>query len=281
MYALFLGILLCCCVYSLFIGKRSLAFILLIGFLQDPFRKLIPGEPIVFVVMVGFMFAFVFGNLLIRLGPQNCLEPFFKWSPVLNKPLIALFLLLALQFFNSYARYGSFIMSSIGLMSYVAPIFAIMVGYFLVNSIQDIRRFMKLYAVTGVLLAMTVLLSFIGFDWLIFKEVGVGIKIYDQGTVLKSYSGFMRTGEIAAWHIASAACFLVILFTSDSKSKNMFWLALILLFLVLSVMVTGRRKMIMMFSIFGLLYMTSYFYYQKFVSFKYIIPALFSIFLYG
>jgi len=278
MYALFLGILLCCCVYSFFVGKRSLALILLIGFLQDPFRKLIPGEPVVFVVMVGVMFVFTWASLVMRVGTKNCLEPFLKWSNVLSKPLFLLLILLVLQFFHSYFRYGSLVVSSIGLVSYITPLLAIMVGYFLIDSIQDIRRFMKLYAVVGIVLAVTVLLSFMGYDWSIFKEVGVGLKIYDQGTVLKSYSGFMRTGEIAAWHLATSACFLVVLFATSQKTNKLFWVAVILLVLLMSIMITGRRKMVMLFSMFGLLYLIGYFYYRKSIKVKYLVPAVLSTF---
>jgi len=60
MIILFLCILAIACLIALTSERYALGAVLLIGFIQDPFRKLVAGEPIYFIVTV----AVVFGVLL-------------------------------------------------------------------------------------------------------------------------------------------------------------------------------------------------------------------------
>jgi len=200
-------------------------------------------------------------------------EPFVGWSDIASQPLALFFLVLGLQFIHSFLRYGNPIVSAIGLLSYTAPFFAIVVGYFLINRTQNIINFMLCYASVGVLLSITVVMSFVGFDYQIFKEVGVGLTIYDQGTVLRSFSGFMRTGEIAAWHIASSCCFLIIIFFSAKRRPSAALLALLVLFMLGAIALTGRRKMLMLVTVFSVVYGLGFSYYRRQLSLNYLLSA--------
>ena len=278
MYSLFLIILGACCVVSYSPGRYAVAAVVLIGFLQDPFRKVIPGEPVIFVAMVGVVFAFVFVGIISRIGLNRSLAPFNAWSNEMARPLNFFVLVLVLQLLHSFLRYGNAVVSLIGLMSYVAPFFAIVVGYYSIDRIEDIRRFMRLYVVAGVLVSATVILSYTGYDSPLFKEVGTGLKIYDQGTILRSFSGLMRTGEIAAWHAATAACFMTILyFTSEKKSSLLVALVIVVL-AVMAIVFTGRRKMLMLISMFSIFYLVSYFYFRKSLNFSYAVIIVIGLF---
>jgi len=254
MLGIFLVILLSACLTSLVRWRYTLVAVLLVGFCQDPFRKLIAGEPRILVVTVGVVFAAGLLSLLARKGLAGLTEPFFKWTADLRTPLTIFILVLVVQFLHSFFRFGNPVVSVIGLLSYSAPFFAVALGYFWANGLQEVRQFFKVYAVIGTLVALSIALSFNGFDWTIFKEVGAGLKIYDMGTVLFSHAGIMRTGEIAAWHIATTACFFIILFFTAKRRGSSALLAVCVIALMIAIFLTGRRKMFMLFSLFVVFY---------------------------
>nr|MBX2849999.1 hypothetical protein [Acidiferrobacterales bacterium] len=278
MLSLFLAILSIAVLVSVTNARNAVLAIFAIGFLQDPFRKLVPGEPIYFIVTVGIVFAAVFASIAQRESLRRLNEPFVGWTNSLREPLSLFFLVLALQFLHSFIRYGNPIISAIGLLSYTAPFFAIVVGYFLVVRAQNIRSFMLLYAAIGLVLAFTVLLSFSGVDYRVFKEVGAGLIIYDQGTILRSFSGFMRTGEIAAWHLAAACCFLITLFFSAKKRAPAALTVAIIILLMGAIALTGRRKMLMLVTLFAFAYGLGFAYYRRQLSLQYVLPAFFAVF---
>ncbi len=273
MVAVFFLILIVAIMASVTSHRNAIVAIFAIGFLQDPFRKLVLGEPIYFIVTVGLVFGAVFLATLQRQGVNGLREPFVGWSSQVNRPIIFFLMILGIQFIHSSLRYGNPIVSAIGLLSYTAPFFAIVVGYFLVTQARNIRSFMKLYISIGVVLTVTVMMSFVGFDYQIFKEVGSGLLIYDQGTVLRSFSGFMRTGEIAAWHIATACCFIIILFFSSKRRPPILIVCLLVLFMMAAIALTGRRKMLMLVTLFTVIYGLGFSFYRRKLSVNYLISA--------
>lgn len=278
MFVLFLLILGAACFLCITSPRNAILAILAIGFLQDPFRKIIPGEPIFLIVTVGLVFGVVFLSTVQRQGVGGLSTPFIGWSSLTKQPLTAFFIVLALQFVHSMVRYGNPLISLIGLLSYTAPFFAIVVGYYLVTRSNDIRAFMKVYVLVGILLSITVILSFSGFELKIFKEVGKGLLIYDQGTILRSFSGFMRTGEIAAWHMATACCFIIVLFFSSKNRAPALLVVFLVLLLMAAIAFTGRRKMLMLVTIFGMLYGVGFAYYRRQFSVSYLITAVTLVF---
>ncbi len=274
MLAVFIVILFVACVMSVTNARNAILSIFAIGFLQDPFRKMVPGEPIYFIVMVGLVFGLVFLVTLQRQGLRQIGEPFVGWSGSLRQPMALFLLVLFLQFIHSIVRYGNPVVSLIGLLSYTAPLFAIVVGYFLVTRAQDIRRAMKIFISIGLLLSITVVLSFLGFELKIFKEVGEGLLIYDQGTILRSFSGFMRTGEIAAWHIAMACCFIMVLYLSSKRKPPVLIVAALIIFMMGVIALTGRRKMLMLITVFFVIYGLGFSYYLKKLSINYVVSGI-------
>ena len=228
--------------------------------------------------MVGLVFGMVFLSTLQRRGMDGLKEPFVGWSNEVSQPLSLFLIVLMLQFVHSGLRYGNFIISLIGLLSYLAPFLAIVVGYFLVSSERNIRTVMLQYILVGALLSLTVIMSFSGVDHQIFKEVGAGLKIYDQGTVLRSFSGFMRTGEIAAWHIATSCCFIVVLFFTSAKKPPAVLIVVLLIFMTTAIALTGRRKMLMLITVFVFVYGLGFSYYRRRLNFNYVFSAAMVIF---
>ena len=258
---------------SLLRWRFTLTAVLIIGFTQDPFRKLIAGEPRIFVVMVGVVFASGLLSLLAKKGVQGLTEPFFKWSADLRLPLTIFLLVLIVQFFHSFFRFGNPVVSIIGLLSYGAPFLAVALGYFWATHLHEVRQFFKLYVAIGIVVAISIGLSFQGYQWDVFNEVGIGLKIYDMGTVLLSHAGLMRTGEIAAWHIATCACLMMILFFTAKRKGSTSLLAICLIALMIAIFLTGRRKMFMLFSLFVVFYIFGIAYFRRGVAVGYIITG--------
>src|SRR5436190_5978775 len=181
--------------------------------LQDPLRKLTPDQPVVFVVFVGVVFgaacigAWTRGNRLNLKGVIGRDRP-------LAILLSILLLLIIVQAFNSYFRFDNLTMTLMGLATYLLPIPSIALAYQLVFRQGEFRinQFMKWYIVCITLVLTTVCLEFLGYDWPVLGQVGAKLIIYDEttGAVLRSSSEPMPAYEIAAWHAAAAACFVLL-----------------------------------------------------------------------
>ena len=236
--------------------RWGLSLFLVAGLLQDPARKLVPGQPVYFVLLAGAVFGAAWlgaGLSRVRLGP-SAME---GWRRYMGTPFALFVALVLLQAFHSYARFGSVQMTGIGLMVWLAPVFAVVLAYqFAVRrGLPALRRWMKLYVVLALLALSGVYLQYEGVEWPVLGEVGKGLTIYDVGTVLKAYSGFFRSSEIAAWHTATAAALLFILFTGRRLNflRLLAALALIGVLVALGIL-TGRRKMLVEVVIFLSLY---------------------------
>jgi len=273
MWVIFSALLFAVCALSAFQWRFTLTGVLLIGFTQDVFRKLVVGEPRIFVVMVGVVFAIGLLSLLSRKGSVGLTEPFLKWTSDLRLPLTLFIVLLAVQFFHSLFRFGSPVLGIIGLLSYGAPFLAVVLGYYWANNLHQVRQFFKVYVSIGIFVALSVALSFQGYEWGIFKEVGAGLKIYDMGTVLMSHAGIMRTGEIAAWHIATTACLLLVLFFTERRNRSTLLLAVFITLLMIAIFLTGRRKMFMLFSLFFVFYIFGSAYFRRGLAIGYVIAG--------
>lgn len=267
------------CVVAVFKPSHAMPLLFIIGFTQDSVRKLVFGEPIIFIVTVGFVFISIILGLLIRRGLTTIVNPFFKWNDKIRLPLILFLSILLIQFFHSLILYENLLVASIGMTTYLAPFVAVTVTYSLINNVEDITSLLRLYVIFGVIVSITVVMSFSGYDWQIFKEVGIGIKIYDQGTVLKSYAGIMRTGEVAAWHMAATACLITSLLVSSKRKLNIVLVVAILLLLMTAIVLTGRRKMLMVVVLFLCFYGMTLLYYRRRLSSKYFFSALLLAFI--
>ena len=96
-------------------------------------------------------------------------------------PFSILLLLVIVQAFNSYLRFGNAMIPLIGLLTYVLPFFSIVFAYQLVFHQGEVRiyQFMKWYIVCIMLALTTVYLEFSGYTWPVLGQVGEKLVIYD------------------------------------------------------------------------------------------------------
>lgn len=232
--------------------RLGLVLCVLTAILQDPIRKLTPGQPVYFVVLVGAVFAAAWMGALVgkvKLSP-NSIE---GWRQNIGTPF-ALFVVLAVfQAMHSLAVYQNPVMTAIGVLSYFAPVPAVVFAYQFAmrEGLQGISRWMKFYLAVTIIALCTVILENNGFSWRVLGEVGEGVMISGQGAYYKGNSGIFRAAEIAAWHGATVACFAFIAFRKNRVSlpKLILTIALVIFLLYIGAL-TGRRKMIIEISIF-------------------------------
>lgn len=233
-----------------------------LGFALDPMRKLVEGEPLYFSALVLLLVAATLIGSRVRKIPISLL-PIFAWNSALRVPLILFLLLVVIQSAAAYAKTGNTLIALIGLMAYLAPIPGVLLGFAYARSTEDVTKAVRWYVACVAVMAAGIYLSRVGYDWDVLDAVGVGLVAYSPtGQRLDLASGFFRTPEIAAWHIAMATCFLIMLFLSHRRLLAHVWATGALgLYFVVALLFTGRRKGIVEIAVFllALLVMIAYF----------------------
>lgn len=245
--------------------RKGMVLCVLTGILQDPARKLIPEQPVYFIVLVGVVFGATWlGALLKNVG----LKPgvIQGWRENMGLPFGSFVALVLAQALHSSVNYGNPMVTGIGLMVWLAPIPAVVLAYqfALRGSLPGLRRWMVFYCACAMLSLTGVYLQYVGFEWDVLGEVGEGLTIYDLGGVLKAYSGFYRSSEIAAWHTGTTACFVFMLFSGKRLTAARLLLALLIVAVLLSLgVLTGRRKMLVEVAVFFSVYACLWAWFQR------------------
>jgi hypothetical protein len=221
--------------------RKGLLLCLAVGFLQDPLRKLWPGEPVYLTALVGILLAVVAVGAVGR-GELLTMRRTAEWRRFLWLPITAFGLVVLVQAGRTLAEYQSVTLAGLGLIGYLAPLAAAALGYSFARNPTILKIFLGSYAALSVVAATGVYLAFLGYDWPVLEEVGEGLIVFSHGLQLDAYAGFMRTPEVAAWHAGTGACLLVILGVVAKQPRWRLAAGVLILFLVGAALLTGRRK---------------------------------------
>ena len=235
--------------------RQGLLVMLAIGFLQDPIRKLTPGQPGLYVGLV--LIAFV-ANVLVFYQQRNRLDlGLMLYTEPAARVWLGFFAALILfQGLNCFARFSVPLRAGLGIAFYFAPLIGLWMGFQVARDQIFLRRFLQVYLGASALFAFTVFLDYRGVDIPLFKEVGGGILIHFRyGFYTYGSSGLWRTSELAAWHLAASACLAIAMgFASLKPESRTFWFLLALGFGFLT-LTTGRRKGLVLVLVFLALYL--------------------------
>lgn len=232
--------------------RHGLILCVVIGILQDPMRKLAPGQPVYYVLLVGVVFALAWVRaalMRVPLGPSVI----HGWRRNLKAPFTVFVAIVLAQAGHAWIRYGSPLVPGIGLLVWLAPVPAVMLAYQYAvrRGLAGVRRWLAIYVIVALAALSGVYLEYIGLQWVTLGEIGDGQLLYDLGSVLKAHAGFFRASEIAAWHTATIACFVFTLSLGKRLTLVRVAGALALVAVLVSLgMLTGRRKMLMEITIF-------------------------------
>jgi len=230
--------------------RKGLFLCILVGFIQDPIRKLMPGHSIYYTTLiVPFIMATLLGLLQYRKGLR--IDLLFKLYPK-AKFIIAIFLLIVIaQATRTLVTTQSFITMGIGLVSYIGPLTGVILAFNYALEKGNIQRFITFYLIIGVIFMAGVLFEAMGYKFLLLGSTG-GKHLYTFAPFrITLLSGLMRAAEISAWHGAMIAMLSVVIFVLSPPPvwKNYLWLVVAGIAL-LAVVFTGRRKGIYVFGIF-------------------------------
>lgn len=235
-----------------------------VGFLQDPIRKLVPDEPVYYSVMV---VVFVAATLLgiYRSGIRFTFAPIHNWNKALRLPLNLFIGLVVIQSLMAYFKTNSPIIAGIGLIAYLMPMPAILLGYQFGKNEKNIINFVRVYLVISLLMISGVYLSYFGYEWSVLRSVGEGLYAYSpSGDQLTLHSGFLRSPEIAAWHAGTAICFAILLVLIKQRWGIVYWLSgIMIVFFGVAILLTGRRKFLMEIFIFVCIYVVLLTWFRK------------------
>ncbi len=235
--------------------RGGLLLTLVIGFLQDPIRKLTPGQPGLYVGLVLIAFLATAAVLLQKRLGRLQLQVMFWSAPALNRLVPLFVLLVALQAANTLVRSGVPLRTLIGVGFYVAPLLGLWVGFQLGLQQIFLRRLLQVYLLCSAVVAGTVFLDYQGVDIPLFQEVGGGIRIdFRPGFFVFGSSGLWRTSELASWHLSASAALAIVMSAAAARPRARFgWLLLSGAFALLS-LTTGRRKGIVYVVVFAALF---------------------------
>ncbi|HXM47354.1 MAG TPA: hypothetical protein VN956_05755 [Pyrinomonadaceae bacterium] len=228
---------------------------IIVGCVQDPIRKIIPGEPIYMTSAILIYVAATCLGAYLR-GRRFSLQPIHAWNNSLKSPLTLFMAMVVIQSVVTFIKFGSPILATIGFLAYVTPVPGILLGYHFGRREQGTYRFIKVYLALNVMMVAGVYLSYFGLEWQMLNSVGEGLVVYSMETgALLLRSGFFRAPEVAAWHAGTSICLLVIMFMT-LKRHILLKLATggLILFFWGALLFTGRRKFIMEIMIFLCVY---------------------------
>src|SRR5215469_12786920 len=97
---------------------------LVAGFLMDPIRKTVPGQPVYLTGLVGVLLLATAASAMAR-GVSPSFRAIHRWNPSLRLPLRIFFILVVVESGITLARTGSIALSAIGLIAYFAPVPAV------------------------------------------------------------------------------------------------------------------------------------------------------------
>ena len=245
------AVLFMCVLIAVMNWQSGFFMCVVVALLQDPMRKLTPGQPIYFLLFVGLVFAATWGAALaskVPLAPQKV----YGWSAIRLAATI-FYLILFAQAMHSSVRWDSFALPALGLLFYTAPVPAIILSYqFAVRGgFVRVQKLMWFYVAISIPWLTAVWFDYSGQTWAVLGEVGVGQFIYDVGGRFRLPAGLYRAAEIAAWHVATTSAFLFLLLRGRRLSPFKIFITLVVVaFLVAIGILTGRRKLLVNIAVF-------------------------------
>ncbi len=235
--------------------RWGLVSIIAVGVLQDVLRKMTPGVPSYYIIWSAAVFGGV-ALVAVTRGSLGSIRSVWFGDEALKSAFNLYFLLIALHILHALLRWGTPVIPVFGAVFYLGPVVTLLLVIGFARDVIWMDRFVKAYLMIMVPVTLTIYLSPVLMDRLpVLREVGsfVGaeLKIYDVGTVLYSYPGLMRVGEIAAFHAATCVALLTMAIYErrPSLARRIVYIALIVA-LVGAIAMTGRRKMLMTLTLF-------------------------------
>lgn len=239
---IFLPLLGLACVYAIRDWRRGWMLLPLFAALQDPVRKLTPGQPVVISFSIMAIYAAVLvsarGTLLAYLRELT------RRFPTIATAGITVGFCLVLAALNGLLTFGlsAWQVPALSLALYLAPLPAVILGYAFLQREELLYRFFRVYAaVTSVAMIGTLLeywhvrLPVLGTVSMQFDYVR-----HLPGLQIRMLSGIYRAPDIMSWHAATLTSIGLVM-AMKSGSHRALWIG-VTGWGFLNCMLSGRRK---------------------------------------
>ena len=232
--------------------RKGLFAVLVVGFAQDPVRKLLPGEPLYLTVAAAGVAGLTLLGIMTR-RPVS-FTPLVEQYPRMRLPLFAYCAVIVFQAIRAYLGTNSIMVPAVGFIAYFAPLAMLILALYATDRLSQVYTFMLAYVLLSLIPLAGVYFSYLGSDFELLQSVGTGLHAYSSETesgTLELHQGFFRGSELAGWHAAAAACFCVALVMRSQTPPSLRLLLTILIpLLIVACFFTGRRKFLVLFGLF-------------------------------
>lgn len=257
---IFLGLLLMSASFALVDWRRGWLLTIFIGVLQDPVRKLTPGNPVALTLSVAVVY------LVVLLSSHHSIfeavrEVSRRYVRLAGAALI-FFLFLVIAAINGLATFG-FALWRVPLLSlilYLLPIPAILFGYIYLQREEQLVEFFRFYAVITAIALIGTPFEYFNFHWTALGMVGLpeGFIRYLPGVELKILSGFYRAPDIMGWHAATLTAIGIAMSVRNRTLKAASPWMVAAAWGFTCCILSGRRKAVYMVAIFSAVFVWRY-----------------------
>lgn len=217
--------------------------ILLDGF-RDLARKLSLDEPRLMTVAVLLPWGAVLLAAIIR-NRSQVRQLFYEHRSILFMwgAVIAAMIPAAAQSIFNIPQGAS--LAALGAVSYLAPLFGIVLGYLIASSPDSLLRSARFYAVVCCLFLSGALLEFARLDLRGLGGIHVDWIRYFSGSAISLISGFYRSPTVLGLHAGEAAVCGLLLAVRRPRHRPALWIA-VTVYCLICLLLSGRRKMFML-----------------------------------
>lgn len=235
-------ILAACFVACLANWRVGLYLCVLMDVVRDPVRKLTEDQSVLLTIATASLWLAVFLGVVAR--DQAQMWSAFRRYPGLKWGVVLLVLAILPGAFLSMILYrNGYVLSVIGVISYIAPLMGLAIGWTFPRAERDITKLLQFYVIVNSIGLIGTALEWQGIE---FPGLG-GIKMdwlrYHGMTEIKLIAGFYRSPDIMGLHAAHVAIFAMILAMRFRGLPRICWLSLAMWALACA-LISGRRKMI-------------------------------------
>jgi hypothetical protein len=234
--------------FALLDWRRGVLAAILAGLVQDPIRKLTPGTPVIFVLASLPLWAACFVSASSREANMfGALRS--RWPRVWQAILLLLLALFPAALVTLQYGADAWRLASLGVLSYVMPLAALVMGFAYARAAAEVLRLFTAYC----LMAAPMLIGAVLEYWELTPEwAAVGAEALGAQWVRSTasgpvplVSGFFRSPDLLGWHSATVVMLGGTILISRGMRRWPVWLPVLLLG-SLSLLLCGRRKMLMM-----------------------------------
>lgn len=240
------------CLWALYSWRWGIAAAILVGLIQDPVRKMLPGAPAYMVLMSVPVWVAAMVSALIRhhLKIRTFLGCFPRLAFWLQA--FAAYLIIPAALSASYGR-NSWQITLLGAFVYAEAFFVLVAGWQYPGARHVPHQLLVFYAALAGVLLLGGPLEYLGWGG---GHPAIGTTVlghiwvtYRTGAPIYMISGFFRSPDIMGWHATFVFMIAAIMAHRSKGIGRAVWIALAT-WAVLNVWLCGRRKMMAMLPIF-------------------------------